>query len=421
MKIVLGIINFLALLGAIIWWILSPDWEPAVTSIGLFGGLIAQIFTNDEIKNRFKIYSKKDSHNYQSNRDLKVTDNKKIQKNKNGSENYQAEVIVVKKGMTYEETRNIAMDVYKANMMQFKTIAAEEANNRAEEITEKILKKISESNLSAFAEFQKPGMQDALFRTQKEYAMSGDKELGDLLVDIISDRANAKDRNMLQIVLDESLNVAPKITIEQLDTLTLNFLLIKTRRLNVLNYELLKAYFIKSIFPFVDNLVGEPKHYNFLEYLRCGQIRAGSFGKLEANLRKTYKGLFSKGFTMEEVITEFGDISKLNGLIIPCFHDRLKFQISVMDDEVLENKMTELKIDDTLKPKIKSFFEKTTMQPNEIKSQLENFDNRMKKIFDIWDNSYFKNFDLSSMGIAIAHANYRRRTNETMDLTIWIK
>jgi hypothetical protein len=61
------------------------------------------------------------------------------------------------------------------------------------------------------------------------------------------------------------------------------------------------------------------------------------------------------------------------------------------------------------------------MSNKEIKELLEGLDNNMKKVFEVWKDSYFKNFDLSSMGIAIAHANYRRKTNETMDLSIWIK
>jgi hypothetical protein len=423
MRIVLVLINLLALIGAILWGISAPDWEPLVTSIALFGALVTQILTSDEIKSKIKLKlkSKKDSHNYQAGGNQTITDNKKVLKGGENSENYQAELVVVNKGLTYDETKSIALDVYRSNMMEFKSIAEAVASERAEEITEKILDKISEQDPRTLMEFQSPGMQDALFRTQKEYAISGDKDIGDLLVDILSDRAKTPKRNMLQLVLDESLSVAPKITVEQLDTLTLNFLLIKTRRLTIKNFEDFKTYLQNHIYPFVENLVSDSEHYNFLEYLRCGQIRAGSFGQLEQNLRKTYKGVFSKGFTKEELEQEFEDTSKIKVKIIPCFHDNSKLQLGVMDDEVLETQMEQFKVDEQIRPKIKSFYEKTTMSNKEIKELLEGLDNNMKKVFEVWKDSYFKNFDLSSMGIAIAHANYRRKTNETMDLSIWIK
>ena len=423
MRITLVIINLIALIGAILWWITAPDWEPAVTSLGLFGAIIAQILTSDEIKSNLKqkINSKKESHNYQSGGDQTITDNKKIAKDVKESEIYQAETVIVHKGLGYEETKSIAIDVYRANMMEFKSIAENIATERAEEITEKILQKISKEDTKSFEEFQNPAMQDALFRTQKEYAISGDKDIGDLLVDILADRAKTPKRNMLQLVLDESLSVAPKITIEQLDTLTLNFLLIKTRRLSIGNFNDLKAYFQNNIFPFVENLVKEPQHYNFLEYLRCGQIRTGDYGQLENNLRKTYKGFFSKGFTKEELEAEFDDVSMIKVKIIPCFHDISKLQIGVFDDEALDKQMKQLNVNSEIQKKLKALFNKTTMSQGEVKTILENLDDKMKKIFEVWNDSYFKNFDLSSMGIAIAHANYRRKTNETMNLSIWIK
>jgi hypothetical protein len=360
MRIVLVLINLLALIGAILWGISAPDWEPLVTSIALFGALVTQILTSDEIKSKIKLKlkSKKDSHNYQAGGNQTITDNKKVLKGGENSENYQAELVVVNKGLTYDETKSIALDVYRSNMMEFKSIAEAVASERAEEITEKILDKISEQDPRTLMEFQSPGMQDALFRTQKEYAISGDKDIGDLLVDILSDRAKTPKRNMLQLVLDESLSVAPKITVEQLDTLTLNFLLIKTRRLTIKNFEDFKTYLQNHIYPFVENLVSDSEHYNFLEYLRCGQIRAGSFGQLEQNLRKTYKGVFSKGFTKEELEQEFEDTSKIKVKIIPCFHDNSKLQLGVMDDEVLETQMEQFKVDEQIRPKIKSFYER---------------------------------------------------------------
>ena len=337
------------------------------------------------------------------------------------STNFQGQTVKVYHGITYTDAKEIALDVFKTNFIHLKNEAAQIAAERAEEITENILSKLTEKNPERLQEFQQPAMQDALFTAQKEFAKSGDKELGDLLIDIIVDRAGVTKRNMLQIILDESLLIAPKLTVEQLDTLTINFLLIRTRRLSVRNFEDFKNYLTKYIFPFTDNLTSEHEHYNYLEYLRCGHIRVGGYGQLENNLRKTYKGFFSKGFAEEEINSEFENLIPIRPLLIPCFHDKTKLQIGVFNDETLNQRMNELTIDDISKTKLTSFFEKTTMTGNEIKDLLVNFDTRMYKIFATWDNSSFKKFELSHVGIAIGHANYRRKTNETMDLSVWIK
>jgi hypothetical protein len=226
---------------------------------------------------------------------------------------------------------------------------------------------------------------------------------------------------MLQIVLDESLHIAPKLTISQLDTLTLLFLLIRTRRLNVRNFEELKGYYISQVLPFIDNLLQDHEHYNYLEYLRCGNIRTGNYGALEANIKKTYQGFFSKGFTQEDLDNEFQDTSSFSDLIIPFLHDPTKFQLRAFDLNKLEGRMTEKAIPQEVQNKLKGLFNKSTMTNQEVKEKLIDIDPRMEKIFTVWNDSPFNQFELSSVGIAIAHANYRRRTGETMDLSIWIK
>ena len=350
-----------------------------------------------------------------------INDKNKTQEGGDGSSNIQAENVNVYNGLSYQDVKDIATDIFKANFLSLKDEAAQIATERAEEISEKILGKIEAINPGALEEFAQPAMQDALFTAQKEYAKSGDKELGDLLVDIIVDRAEVSQRNMLQIVLDESLHIAPKLTIGQLDTLTLLFLLIRTRRLNVRNFEELKAYYLTHVLPFVDNLLQDHEHYNYLEYLRCGNIRTGNYGNLEERARKTYQGFFAKGFSKEELDAEFEDSSTFQDLLISCLHDNTKLQFGVFDKNTLEVRITEKGIPQELQNKIKAFFDKSTMSNQEVKDKLLQIDGRMEKIFTVWKESPFNQFELSSVGIAIAHANYRRRTGETMDLSIWIK
>jgi hypothetical protein len=45
----------------------------------------------------------------------------------------------------------------------------------------------------------------------------------------------------------------------------------------------------------------------------------------------------------------------------------------------------------------------------------------MAVLFDIWENSKMKSMSLTSVGIAIAQANFKRKTGDMIDLGIWIK
>jgi hypothetical protein len=274
---------------------------------------------------------------------------------------------------------------------------------------------------ASISEFDTPALQNALFTVQKQYAISGDEDLGDLLVDILVDRAAAPERDMVQIVLDESLGIAPKLTLKQFDTLTLNFLLISTRRLDVGNYEGLLAHFRKRIAPFIEKLSDIHSDYTHIEYLGCGHVRAGSYGQLEENLRKTYQGFFSNGFTGDELKEKVGEEANLQGLIIQCFHDKEKLQIGVLDDDVLDELSDKNNINSETKNKLKQLFESSTKPASEVKRMLIDSIPEIEKIFNVWEASPFDRFELTSVGIAIAHANYRRKVGDTMDLSIWIK
>ena len=61
------------------------------------------------------------------------------------------------------------------------------------------------------------------------------------------------------------------------------------------------------------------------------------------------------------------------------------------------------------------------MNNNEIRKYIISIDPKMESLFDLWNNSSLKKFELSGVGISIAHANFRRKTGETLDLSIWIK
>lgn len=336
------------------------------------------------------------------------------------STNLQGQNVNIYNGISYSDAKEIFQDLFKSNFLQLKNEAAEIAQERAEEITDKFLTNLNEKSPESFDEFKEPAMQDALFTAQKEYAKSGDSDLGDLLVDILVDRAQTQSRNMLQLVLDESLKIAPSLTVAQLDTLTLNFLLLRTLSTGLRNFKDLEAMVKRDIEPFVENLLTDQNQYNYLEFHRCGHVRTGGYGNLEANWINNYKGLFSKGLDKESLTKIIENFEQYPELIRPCIHDNSLLQVSVMDDTVLDKEMERLKVADEIKPKFKQAFNQGTMNAKEVKELLIKTSPCLQKVFDTFTNSRFNKFELSSVGIAIAHANYRRRTGQTLDLSIWI-
>ena len=121
-------------------------------------------------------------------------------------------VTITKTGLTYAEVRDVALDVFRANFYELAGAARETAKARAEEITEDFLSKLQKEHPAGLEKSHDPDFQYALFTVQREYARNGDKDLGDLLVDLLVDRSKQEQRDILQIVLNESLSTAPKLT-----------------------------------------------------------------------------------------------------------------------------------------------------------------------------------------------------------------
>lgn len=336
------------------------------------------------------------------------------------STNLQGQTIVINQGITYQDAKNIAIDVFKSNYLELSEKAASTARQRAEELVDDFLTEIQERKPEAINSMEDPGMQYAIFTAQKEFAKTGDKDLSDMLVDILVDRAAQQERNLKQIVLDESLSIVPKLTISQLDTLTIIFLLKYTRNFKIINIPTLKDYLNIHIAPFTANLSKENSLYQHLEFASCGSISLGS-SNIEDIYLKTYKGIFCKGFTKEQFETAGHTFEQYPTLIVPCLQDPTKFQVAALDDETLEKKVKHLGLGQEQINKLTPFLNNYQMNTNEAKEMIKAQGDFMIGLFDVWETSNLQNMTLTSVGIAIATANLRRKTGITVDLGIWIK
>jgi len=112
-------------------------------------------------------------------------------------------------GVTYDDARQIALDVYKVNALELAAEAKKAAIARAEEITT-ILGRTKDKNPSAF--LKQP---DRIFRLHsskhKGYVKTGDKSWQRYL-SIFWLMYKAGARKLREIVLAESLQVVPRLT-----------------------------------------------------------------------------------------------------------------------------------------------------------------------------------------------------------------
>lgn len=223
MRVILAIINFIALIGAIIWWSTVHDWEPAITSIGLLGALIAQIFTSDEIKSKLKLAQegKQESHNYQAAGDQTITDNKKTQKGGKGSQQLQAENMIVHVGIDEKRAREIYQEMNLQVRKDYSQEALEVANKRVTEFENRLMPKMEEVN-GALEAFTDPSFQLLLVEAQKTAAATERPADYDLLSELLIHRFQKGENRVTRAGISRAVEIVDKISDDALRGLTVS-------------------------------------------------------------------------------------------------------------------------------------------------------------------------------------------------------
>lgn len=334
------------------------------------------------------------------------------------STNLQAENINIT-GLSYAEAREVALDVFKANFLELSELASSVARKRAEEITNKFLDQLKTQNKDGVQKAQDPDFQHALFTVQKEFARTGDEDLGDLLVDLLVDRTKHDNRTILQIVLNESLSVAPKLTKDQLAALSIIFIFRYTINKGINGIDALSHYLKQYIAPHAGLLSKNNACYQHLEFSGCGSISIGSTNLSEI-FRNNYTGVLSKGFTAEDLENSKVSTPLDSPIFTKCLHDTTKFQVNAITEDILRNEAQKLNIDEEETNRLISFNKSFLMSPSETKEYLTDLHPFLANVFEVWEDSPMKNTSLTSVGIAIGHANVKRQIGEFTDLSIWI-
>lgn len=327
-------------------------------------------------------------------------------------------------GLNYLEVREVAKDValnvFRENFPKLQGEAMLLASARGEAITEDFFSKLQIENPDGINQANSPDFQDALFTVQKEYAKAGDEELGQLLVDLLVDRTKELTRNTLQIVLNESLHVAPKLTSTHLSVLAIVFFFRHTRNLSIGNLDLLNQYLTNHIKHFSELLPTKEGAFQHLQFTGCGSVSMGSIS-LEQIFRITYSGLFNNGFE-EKRLLELGITILGNDLnyFIPCLNDSTKLQVRAVEIESLKVQLVSNNATIENQQKIEQLFKENMMSDQEIKEKVLAASPFMESIFNAWASTKLQSFELTSVGIAIGHANIKRLSGEFSNLSIWI-
>lgn len=327
-------------------------------------------------------------------------------------------------GLTYKDAKDIALDVFESNFYKLSTVAANVASERAEKMVESYLAKLQQEKPESIVNVNDPDIQFAIFTAQKEYARSGDENVGDMLVELLVERTKVKERNFKQVVLNEAIEILPKLNTIQLNILSILFVISYVRFQHINSIESLKDMLDRYLKPYILETTPSDNQFLHLEYCGCINAERVATREIVAPFKMNYPGLFSKGFSKDVIMQCFNN-SQLNErieklLFTRSLHDPSLFQINAIDKITLENHVKELNLAPSISSQLNKLFDENLMTENQIKDKLIELFPPFEKVNQIWEGTAIKSSRLTTVGIAIAHANLKKNSNLITDLEIWI-
>jgi hypothetical protein len=349
---------------------------------------------------------------------------KQSQKAGDGSTQLQIETVNI--GITYTDAKQIALDVFKANFNELSTEALKIVNDRVIGITDEVLDRLSRDHGDDFSFTKSPDFQYALLDVQTEFAKTGDVDLKKILVKLLIDRSKSESRSSSQIILDEAIKKASKLTSYQLNALSICWLLNRTVANFVFSLQGLKGYLDLHIKVFENDLaINYRTDYLHLAYTGVAIEMSHGNTSIVKRLMSTYARVFYKSITEHDIISAGLDISLCGHFFTKDESNAGKFNFFVKDHVELASRIDIIFKDHELYGSFKSnlinLYHRSKMTESEVHDVIIELCPYMESIFKIWDEGRIAYMYPTTVGIALAHANYSTlNTTSFGDVSQWI-
>ena len=128
-------------------------------------------------------------------------------------------------GISPEKAVEIIKKLFIENFPKLQEEARVIVNKRMDEFEAKLFKKLSENPNKNYSVFADPDMQYVLFEAEKTYARVGNRDSLDGLCSLIETRIENNEDDYLKLIIDSAIQITPKLSSEQINYLTIMFLL----------------------------------------------------------------------------------------------------------------------------------------------------------------------------------------------------
>lgn len=344
-----------------------------------------------------------------------------IQSYGSGSSVVQHQVVNV--GVTIEEARKVALDVYRENALQLSGIAQDLARARVDSLTEDFLAKLASQNRpDALDAMKDPDFLHTFFEAQRAYARSGEQAQEELLVQLLVERADQGDRDLQQLVLNRAVQALPLLSQQHVDVMTLMWLVRDVRNSGLDSLVPLHQYLLANWSPLVASIPRNRAFFEYLESTGVASIEVFASSQLAEILRATYPGFFLKPVPEDELARIVGEQGGFDNLFTPPLRGGSGRQFRFIDKKLLDEEVQRTgRASESVRVDLVNLFDSCAMDNAAIAEELIALDPPIAQLNTLWMETPLTNTRLTPVGRAIAHANATRRGLEKVSLSVWLQ
>jgi len=332
-----------------------------------------------------------------------------------GSVNLQGQTVSVHVGITAVEAAELMLSVGRSNLVEMQGLAKQIVDERLESFTDRFVQSVEARAPGVLQAVQDPDVQYTLFAAQRDYARSGAENLGETLIDLLVARCAEKTGSLRAIVLNEAVTTVGRLTPGQVNALTCFWLVTRVRGLSMQNLDGLVNWLRTNVVPATADLPSHSAAYEHLSYCGCAQIQVTAISLGDA-WAKTYPGLFARGMTREEIPEDLRDVS---ALFTQCLTDPEKLQVNALDADAAVMTATQAGFPERSEV-LSQLLLNNVKAADVVEAQVIGLIPELAGLADLWTSTPMQNLGLSSVGIALAHANWTRLAGKSTGLDVWI-
>ncbi|MGQ4596453.1 LPO_1073/Vpar_1526 family protein [Nocardia sp. R6R-6] len=314
--------------------------------------------------------------------------------------------VYITEGVKPDEVVRICTELMRTEFERYSATARKVVEERAQEFLENYMHRQTSVAPDAVSSMERPHMQRALQQAQVEYVSSGDADLGSLLVNLVVELSQKEQRGTHATALQDALKMAPRLTTQQMNALTV-VMLGRVFLFHWKNPEEAFSLFCSHFVPFGD-LPSAGADFRHIQGVGAAWNGFGGRKTFAENLIDLYPGLFTDGFMLSQLP------SHLTGLVLPASENLVKF--ATPSARQLEGTLKAIGVDAATADDCLALQKVGTFAPESVTDTILKNVPKMGRLMTFW--TPWSTFELSTTGVVIADAHLRSRVSGNPPLAI---